>query len=259
MAATTTSWRIARFTVLEALRTRLVWVAFAWLAASLLIASFLAGLAITEAAQIRTGVAASLLRIGAVFVVSVFAIASQVREFADESVTLALSRPVTRVSYYCGRLAGCALVSAIVALLSGVALAPYAPAGAGAIWAASLFCEVLIAASFALMCALALGQVPAALAATAAFYVLSRAIGAIALMSQAPAAVDAGSAVQRLIAFVVQGLAFLLPDLGRFTQSEWLMSGEPALHALPAIGAQTIVYLLLLGAVALADFQRKSF
>lgn len=253
----TPSLRIARFTVLEALRARLAWLALAWLAASLLVSAFVAGLAITEAAQIRAGVAASLLRVGAVFIVAAFAIASQVRESADASLALALSRPVTRASYYRGRLLGCAVVSAMVAALSGIALTPYAPAAAGAIWALSLFCECLIVTGFALMCALAFGQVPAAFAATAAFYGLSRAIGAIALMSGNPA-IDPGMAPQQLIGFALRGIAFLLPDLARFTGSAWLMSGSAPLQSLLPIVAQTLIYLLLLGAIALVDFQRKS-
>ena len=112
---------------------------------------------------------------------------SVVRELQDRLLDLTLSRPVPRVSWYLGRLAGFAAAATALAVLAVIPLMFYAPAGATLAWGASLAAELWIVAAACLTCVITLGQVTFALIVVAAFYVLSRAMSAIVLMSSGPA------------------------------------------------------------------------
>ena len=61
---------IARYTLLEAQRNRLLWLALILVAAGLVFAQFLQQVAITESNQIQAALLAALLRVGAVFMLA---------------------------------------------------------------------------------------------------------------------------------------------------------------------------------------------
>ena len=118
---------IARYTVLEALRNRLLWVVAATLAACLIIAGFLQAVAMTESAQIQAAILAAILRLSAVFIVVSFVVTSMVRETNDKGLELILALPLPRGSYFFGKLAGFTGASVVLALLFGSPLALFAP------------------------------------------------------------------------------------------------------------------------------------
>ena len=97
---------IARFTLIEALRNRLLWLALILVVAGLAFTRFLQQIAITESLQIQTALSAALLRFGAAFMIAGFVVTSMVREFNDKVVELILARPLKRSSYYLGKLVG---------------------------------------------------------------------------------------------------------------------------------------------------------
>ncbi|MGH8568408.1 MAG: ABC transporter permease, partial [Gammaproteobacteria bacterium] len=70
--------------------------------------------------------------------------------------------------------------------------------------------------------------------------------------------VPAGKPSQEVVNAVVSGIAFVLPDLYRFTQSRWLMYEGVAWADLVPIAGQTAVYLVLLIGVGLFDLYRKN-
>ena len=97
---------IARYTLIEALRNRLFWLALMLVAAGLAFTQFLQQVAITESIQIQASLLAALLRLGAVFMLASFVVTSMVREFNDKVMELVLSRPIRRSSYFFGKLGG---------------------------------------------------------------------------------------------------------------------------------------------------------
>ena len=214
---------IARYTLLEALRNRLLLLALILVAAGLAFTQFLQQIAITESNQIQAALLAALLRVGAVFM-----------------------------------LAGYAAVALALALISSLPLALFAPARQVALWGLSLGCELLLVTAFALFCVLSLTQVMSALAAVAGFYLLSRSISALQIMAANPLA-DALSLGQKVVNFVIDTIAFLLPGLDRMTQTGWLIYAAPTAAEIMQIVAQTAVYMLLLCGAALFDLQRKNF
>jgi len=249
---------IARYTLLEARRNRLLMLALILVAAGLAFTQFLQQVAITESNQIQAALLAALLRVGAVFMLASFVVTSMVREFNDKVMELILSRPLRRSSYFLGKLAGYAAVALALALISSLPLALFAPAARVALWGLSLACELLLVTAFALFCVLSLTQVMSALGAVAGFYLLSRSIGALQIMAANPLS-DALSLGQNLVNFVIDAIAFLLPGLDRMTQTGWLIYSAPSTSEILGVLAQTAVYLLLLCGAALFDLQRKNF
>jgi hypothetical protein len=107
-----------------------------------------------------------------------------------------------------------------------------------------------------LLCLFSLHQVTFALSMVAGFYLLSRSISAIQLMGQSPL-VDAGLS-QQAIGTLVDIIAFLLPELYRFTPSQWLIYHTATWQELAPILGQTAVYLVLLIGAGLFDLYRKN-
>src|SRR5689334_16593626 len=74
---------IARFTLLEALRTRLPWIAVIMAGLLFLASLFVQHIAIAETTRMQSGFLAASLRLLTVFVLSLHVAASMVREFND--------------------------------------------------------------------------------------------------------------------------------------------------------------------------------
>src|SRR5258705_1666290 len=165
---------LARATLLEAVRNRLLWLAVMVVVIAFGLAQFLNQVAITESREIQTALLAAPLRIAAVFIVAVFVITSMVRESSDKVTELLLSLPAPRSHYFFGKFLGYAAVGAILALLCALPLVPFAQPLGLALWTASLVCELLIVAAMSLFCVLSLAQVVPTFAAVGGFYLLSR-------------------------------------------------------------------------------------
>ena len=249
---------IAGLTLLEALRGSLLWLVALILLAGLGLAELLGALAITETRQTQAAILGAVLRLAAVLVTSLFVITSVVREQNDKVLELYLSLPLPRAAYYLGKLAGFAACAGVAAALLGALLLVYAPPVQVLLWTLSLFAELLVVVAASLLALFTFSQVTVALSVVLAFYFLARGMGAIQLMSQGPL-VDPGALSSRVIAGLVDGIAFLLPDLYRFTPSEWLAYGTGSVADLGLVLAQTAVYVTLLAGAALFDLYRKNF
>jgi ABC-type transport system involved in multi-copper enzyme maturation permease subunit len=248
---------IAALTLLEALRGRLLWLLALVLGAGLGLAVLLGSLAITETRQVQTAVLGSFLRLAAVVVTSLFVISSVVREMNEKVVEIYFSLPLPRAVYYLGKLSGFALGALLVAASCASLAALFSAPEQAALWGLSLFAELLLVIAVSLLCLFTFSQVTAALSAVLGFYVLARAIGAMQLMTRGPFA-DPNALADQVVRSLVDGLAFLLPELYRFTASEWLAYGSGSWEALQALATQTAVYLVLLAGAGLFDLYRKS-
>ena len=247
---------IAYFTLLEALRCRLLLLMLTVVAGLFGLAQFLGELSITETRQAQASVTASLLRVFSICATCLFVISSVLKELNDKGLDLILSLPLPRHAYLFGKLTGFAGFSLCVAVLAALPLFLYAPAVAVGCWMLSLFCEQLLLAAFSLLCLLAFANISLAFTSAMAFYLLSRSTEALLLLSAAPVLVsDANS--QAFMNFLVNALALLLPDLHAFTRSEWLVYGVDA-DAVGTVLIQTLVYLPVLLSAGLFDLYRKN-
>lgn len=247
---------IAFYTLLEALRNRLMWLVVLVALIGVGLSGFLQEVAITESSQIQLALLAAFLRFAAVFLLATFVVTSMVREFNDKGLELVLALELPRASYVLGKLAGFAALALVPALLFGLLTVLLAPAEQAAVWTVSLVCELWIIAAFSLLCVLTFNQVMAALSASLAFYLLARSVTAFQLIGHGP--LSDQSLSQRVINVVIDAIAALLPHLEDFTRTDWLIYHNGNLTALLPLLAQTGIYLALLAGAALFDLYRKN-
>jgi ABC-type transport system involved in multi-copper enzyme maturation permease subunit len=249
------SLTIARYTLLEALRNRLLWLVLLMALGAVGVSGFLTELALTESRQLQAALLGAVLRLAAVFLIATFVVTSMLREANDHGLQMLMALPMPRAVYLFGKLAGFGALALLPALLFGALGLFFAPPAQAALWAVSLLCECWIVAAFAVLCSLTLNQVPPALAAAFSFYLLARVIGALQLLGHAAASTR--SAGQQVLNTGIDGLALLLPHLDRFTRSDWLVYHDGTGADLAGIAAQTAIYVALLAAAALFDLYRK--
>ena len=248
---------IARFTALEAVRGRLGWLVVGFAIVGCVLAVFAGEVAIAETQGVRNGLLGAWLRLCAVFTVGACVVSSVVRESHDKGLDLLLSMPLPRAAYLAGKLVGFAGVSILTVGVCGLAVAWFAPLAQAALWATSLSLELLIVTAMSLLCAFTFSEVTWALGTVIGFYVLSRSMAALQIMAREPL-VESASTAQQFAGVLVDALAFLLPDLDRFTESEWLIHGSGTIGDLGFVTMQTVIYVALLFAAASFDLYRKA-
>src|SRR5258705_9552125 len=170
---------IARFTLLEAVRTRLPWLFIIVLGLILGTAYFIQQLAITESARLQIAFSAAATRFAAVFVVSLHVLTSMVREFNDKGLELTLSFDLPRSHYILGRLLGFTLVALLVALIALLPQLLLAPLTAALQWGLSLALELSIMTALSLFCIVTFTQLMPAASFVFGFYLLARALTAV--------------------------------------------------------------------------------
>jgi hypothetical protein len=247
---------VAHYTLVEALRSGLPWLAGACVLAALGLSGFLSQVAITEARALQASVCAALLRACAVFLIAAHVIASAAREANDKGLELALALPISRPAYYLGKLLGYACAGTLVTTLFALPLLLWAKPVDLAAWWISLATETALVAAAALFFASALTQTVAAIAATAGLYLLGRSIAAIQAIAAGPLAGD--SLPEHALRWIVDALALLLPRLDAVTRSDWLLYGAPPAGELTQSLAGLALYLVLLAAAGLFDFSRRN-
>ena len=246
---------IARYTFLEAVRNRLFGLTAAGLLCLLGITEFIGELAITETAQIQAALIGAGMRLFAVCTVALFVITSVVRESNDKGFEALLSLPIPRHAYFFGKYLGFLALSLVIAAATSALLLLYAEPGSVLVWFASLACELAIVVALALLCVFTFSNVTVAFMLVLAFYLLSRSMHAIQLISASPI-LESMSFSQEYIKRLFDVVAFVLPDLHEFTRSEWLAWGGGP-ESLAGILAQTVVFVVLLGSAAIFDLYRR--
>jgi ABC-type Na+ efflux pump permease subunit len=247
---------VAYYSLVEALRSGLPWLALACVIGVMGLAGFLAEVAITEATALQASVAAALLRACAVFLITVHVVASVAREANDKGLELALALPISRPAYYFGKLLGFGCAGALLATLFALPLLAWAKPADLAAWWVSLMAETALATAAALFFASALTQTVAAIAAAAGLYLLGRSITAIQAIAASPLAGD--SIPAQAARWAMDGLGLLLPRLDAVTRGDWLLYGSPAATDLSYALSGLALYLVLLTAAGLFDFSRRN-
>ena len=240
----------------EWLRTRGLLLALGAMVGAYAAAAFMAGLAVTEVEAQHHVFYAGLVRPLLVLLLALTVVANAVRELDDRILETQLARPLARSTWYVAKLCGHLLAALALASLAALPLAPGVAPAELMVWTLSLACELMIVAAAALACALSLAHVAGAVATVLAFYTLCRVITASVLLSQG-ATIDLANPLNRAIAWGLALLSHLLPDLSRFASSAPLAYGAGATD-LAYVLTQTVLYTVLLGALGLVDFERRS-
>jgi hypothetical protein len=249
---------IAHYSLREAGQNRLLVVAAVVLLAAFVLVEFIGAVALTERGAIQAALGGALVRVAAIAVAAAFVTTSLLREQHEANLDLIVAMDRPRWHYIAGKLVAYAGLAAAMAAASGALLSLYAAPRDVAFWSVSLACEIWLVAAVAATVAMGVRHAVVALVAVAAFYLLSRAMGGLLLLLEEPVMGREGVGDQAL-AFAVEGLAWLLPALYRFTSADWLSRGAPGGMALALVVTQTLIYVALAAAVAAFDLQRRDF
>jgi Cu-processing system permease protein len=247
---------IARITIIEAYRSRMLAIGAAIAAAGFGAALFLGEIAITEVAQVQSTIVAALVRLGAVFLLIAFVVSSMVREFHDQIVAFTLSQPMPRHIYVIGKFTGFFVVAAMLALFASAPLFAFAPIERVLWWGCSLTLELLIVAAASVFCVVTLTNFVAAFAAVSAFYVLARSMDAIQVIAGSIG--SSPSLADQVLTGFVSLLAYLLPHVDQMTRAAWLADPAISITALLPALIQSPIYVALLLGATLFDFQRQN-
>lgn len=247
---------IAKFSIWEAIRDKFLLFIFGGVAGLFFAALFIGELAITEGAMTQAALLASALRLFSVFTIGLFVITSMIREFNDKGFELILSHPVPRSSYYFGKFIGFSGISLIVVLMIAACLCLFAPVNMVLLWSFSLFCELLIIISLSLLCLFSFSSITISFSVVIGFYILSRSIEAILLISNSPA-LALGSISHKFMSGLLDVIAYVIPDLYMFTQTEWLIYEVDVFGDVGFVLGQTIIYIVFISSIALFDLYRK--
>jgi ABC-type transport system involved in multi-copper enzyme maturation permease subunit len=249
---------IARFTLLEARRTRLGALVLATILGLFAASFFIESITIAEGARFQAGFYAASMRLASVFVAAVYVLVSVTREFNDKGLDVLLALDLPRSHYVLGKLAGFLAIAVLIAAAASLPLAWLATPPAALQWAASLAAELAIVVAFALFCVVTFNQLTAAASFVLAFYALGRALTAIRLMSAHPLS-GADTSSHQVIQFVVDALALVMPALDAWTQTAWLVNQQAPWLAMLELAGQSALYVALLAAATMFDFYRKNF
>ena len=248
---------IARFTFLDAVRSRLLLVAVVLMIVLSASSALLNELAITDSVRIQVGVLAPALRFSLAFLIAAFVISTLQREFNEQGAALVLAQDLPRGHYVLGKTLGFTLLAWCIALLFSLPLFWLTAIAQYLAWTASLFMEAAIVSTFAVFCAISLRNMTSALVLTLGFYLLAKTIAVLQLMSHASLAATSG--VHRYMNGALDIVALLLPRLDKFAQTGWLVDGFAGFSVVGALLPQTLIYIALIAVAAIIDMQRKNF
>jgi ABC-type transport system involved in multi-copper enzyme maturation permease subunit len=249
---------IARYTVLEAMRTRLLLLTFISAAVLLGASFFVREIAVTESTRFQTAFYAATIRCVCVFIAALFAIVSVSREFQDKGLEVVLALDLPRSSYILGKLGGFLAVAALIAIAVSAPLIPLAGWQPVAQWTASLALELAIVAALSLFCVVTFNQLMPAFSFVIAFYLFARALTAIRLISANPIA-DATSVSHQIMRWTLDALALIVPALDAWTRTGWLVDAPASWSALLPIAAHSALFVVIVASAAVFDMHRKNF
>ena len=249
---------IARYTALEALRTRLPVLAAIVVGALLAASFFVREIAVTDSARFQTAFYAATVRFAMVFVAALHVIASVSREFQDKGLDMVLALDLPRAHYVLGRLTGFLVIAFSLALAAALPLLGLSGWDTAAQWSGSLAAELAVIVALSLFCVLTFNQLMPAASFVLAFYLLARAITAVRLIGGNPVA-DADALSHQVMTWLVEALAFIVPPLDAWTRTAWLVDDAATWSVLGGIAAQGVLFVTILAAAAVFDLSRRNF
>jgi len=244
---------VARDSLREALRGRWLWMAALAALAAAAIAAFAGSLALLEEHDLALSFAAPLARLFAVLIVALSAISSVARERSDGTLLLALAAPMSRQSWLMGKTLGYIALAGLSAIVLALPVLLFAPApGAAFAWVLSLGMELALVGCMSLTIGMVLPQIPLAVCALLAFYVLSRDLHTVTLLAERANDYSQLGA----LAALAQAVCSIFPRLDLFTRTEWLLGAAPGIQMLALLALQTAIYCALAFCAALLDLRR---
>jgi ABC-type transport system involved in multi-copper enzyme maturation permease subunit len=249
-----------RYLLLTALRDRVFAAIALMLLLIALLASFIGDGALVEEPSAKLTFAGAATRMVYVLGIILFITFHMRRTAENREIDMMLSRPVSRtgllLAFYLG-FAGLALLlvpfAAIVLRVAGKA-----PLDGYLLWIWSLALEGLVVTAIALFFALLISSATAAALASIGLYIFGRMVGSV-LGVLTGNWVDLSTPTMKLTSTVFRIVSSVMPRLDLFGQTSWLVYGAQNNALDWTATVQTLIYVPLLLAMAIYDFERKQF
>jgi len=188
----------------------------------------------------------------------VHVIRSVTREFDDKGLDTLLALDLPRSHYILGKLGGFLAMGVVIGAIACLPLVWMAAPAATVQWGVALALELAVVIAFSLFCVIAFGQFIPAAAVVLAFYVLSRSLTAIRLMSANPLS-GADTLSHEIGRWMIEGLTLVTPALDRWPQTTWLIDAPAPWPAVFMLLLEALLYVVLLAGAAMVDFHRRNF
>ena len=125
-------------------------------------------------------------------------------------------------------------------------------------WSLSIFCELMIMSSFAILSSLILKSAVSAVISCFGFYILSRIMGYAVSSIIIPAKLN-NLDVNIIIESLLKILSSLFPRLDLFGQGNWLIYSHVKSETITLILTQSAIYISLILLMSIFDFKKKEF
>lgn len=252
---------ILRYTLITALRDWLFVGLFIVLSAAISISLFLASTALVEQQQMAIAYAAGISRIIVIGGLIVFVSFHVRRLFENREIEVMLSRPMSRSKFVLAYWTGFVMLGIIMVIPLILALKLLTnPHGLGLFyWAGSLMVEIALVMAFTLTSALILRSAVTSVLSSFGFYALARMMGFFTATIHTPAALLKTASLNRIMEYILEMVSVVLPRLDLFGETNWLVYGLKGVENMWIYAVQSAIYIPLLLALAIFDFQRKQF
>lgn len=249
---------VAKYTLVEAYKRRLILLFGLTLITSLAVGGYAAGLAVVTKQNTLAAFYGFCVRIGAALILSGYVILNESKALESDRAFISLGLPIPRVRYLAEKWAAYSVIALGVALLAGLPLTVMPLSAATALaWTITLYCELVIVVTVALMLSVIFTQPLLSLSVFGAFYLFARGSGEFARHSAYILDGGAGGP-DAWMAWIVKAATMVVPALERFAPTTPLLYDAPGVDWMPVL-LQTILYTALLLAVSADYLRRKRF
>ena len=243
-----------RYILLTAQRDFLFFALAICILAAVALSMFLGTNSVSEQSETAMVFAASVVRGVLVLGLTIFTAFSISRFFDNREIDLMLVRPVSRANFVFSFWIGFSMIALLFVIFSSILLFLFsAPNFEGFMfWSLSLLLESMIVLALTMASALILRSAVSAVLLSLAFYILARLSGFIMLIVTKPGPDSIENSI-------FMGVSAVIPRLDFFAKTEWLVYGMDGNTEIVQYMLQAVVFIALLLAIAIYDFQRKEF
>jgi hypothetical protein len=182
------------------------------------------------------------------------------RSFENREVDFIISRPISRVTFLLAYFISFFVLSLLLLLpVIGFIFVVFKPEFMGLLaWSLSIFCELIIMSSFAILSSLILKSAVSSVISCFGFYILSRIMGYAVSSIIIPAKLN-NLNISTTIESLLKVLSSVFPRLDLFGQSNWLIYANIKSETLTLILTQSVIYISLILLMSIFDFKKKQF
>lgn len=221
---------------------------------------FLGSNALSEQMQMQISFIASSTRLILAIGMILFICFHIRRSFENREVDFIISRPISRVTFLLAYFISFFVLSLLLLIpVIGFIFIIFRPEIMGLLaWSLSIFCELIIMSSFAILASLMLKSAVSAVLSCFGFYIIARIMGYAVSTIIIPAKLNHVNVNVALESFL-KILSSLFPRLDLFGQSKWLIYGDVQIETIIFIVTQSVIYIGLILLMSIFDFRKKQF